>query len=151
MLGFGRSDAPGKGANRSLGTRMAVRAHDGEARQRKPQLGRYDVYDALIRIVDIEQPDGGCVRRGACLFNELAAMGHERVVAAARLGVDNVIDGAEHALRTANRPSARSQALQRHRAHAFVQKYAIDRQQRAFAMLFDDVLLPDLLEQGALW
>ena len=110
--------------------------------------------DALVRIVDIEQPDargGGC---GARLPDEVTAVRHQRRVTATRPGVDDVVDGAEHLRRLAHRTAAFAQALQRHRAGAFVQEDPVDGEQRFRAGLTavrgrDKVLAPDFVKYRA--
>ncbi len=55
MLALGRADAPGQHAQAAQRTGVAIRADDGQARQRDAQLRRNHMRNALPRILDIDE------------------------------------------------------------------------------------------------
>ena len=105
-----RADAERDGAERAVRGGVAVAAGDRHARLRQPQLRADHVDDALVAAVEIEQPDA--VLAAVPLERGEHVLGHhveERPPLIARR--DDVIDGADGALRASPRASPRARSM----------------------------------------
>jgi hypothetical protein len=149
-LAVGGADAPGQGAEATERAGVAVRADQGDARQRDALLGRHHVHDALAVVAEVEEVDAGGPRGGPRGGDELGAARHPGGVAAAGEGVHDVVHRAEHLLGVPDRAARGRKPLQRHAAGPLVQEDAVDVQQRrAIAEVGDGVEVPELVDEGS--
>ena len=104
--------------------------------------------DAVAVLADVEQADA-VLCRALAHDREQRRAGREGLLGAARRGRDGVVGRAVDQARLGRRIALVDRLLQRLGAREVVQQQAVDVQQHeAVAEIGDDVLVPDLVEQG---
>ena len=147
MLHLARPDPERQRAERAVGARMAVAAHDREARKRDAELRSDDVDDALARLAVGEQrhPELRAVPRERA---ELSP-GERPLVDRATVRRHVVIDRREGPIRSPDGSSRLPQTVERLRRGHLVNEVAVDVQEcPAAGKVGDDVLVPDFIEEG---
>ena len=144
---LGGADAEGDGAHAAMGAGVAVAAHQQGAGQGDALLGPHDMDDALAGLAEIEQLDAPALGLVAHVIEPLR-VGLQRLVRAAGLGRDDVVEGGEGEIGIAHAVARVLDRLQP-AAAAVMHEMAADVQERvAVAQIGDDVAIPDLVEQG---
>ena len=143
-----RAAAEGERAEAADGAGMAVGNGVGRARQHHAELRRDDVGDALLRVIDVEKPDGVAAAALAHRLEKRRARWVGAVVAA-RLGGDGVILHREGEVRPAHRPLLLLQLLEGVGRVQLVQHVPVDVDQiAAVGAARHQMRVPDLVEQG---
>ena len=128
VLDLARADAEREGAERAVGRRVAVAAHDRHARQRAALLGPDDVDDALAgvahRVVGDAELGGVAAQRLDLLGRDLVG---DRLVDVGRRDV--VVLGGDGQLGPADAPPGQAQPLERLRAGDLVDEVEVDVEQ----------------------
>ena len=140
-------DAPGQGAERSVGACMAVADGHGQAWQDQALLRSDHMDDAMTGFTDFEVAHAMTLR----VFSQRDDMRIEALqrIMATRIGGHRVIRGREGQLRMTQRPTTLSQTTKGAAVEVW-QHMAINMQQgKALAQVLHDVAMPDLLEQRA--
>ena len=149
MLDLRGADAVRQRAERAVRRGVAVAAHDRGARQGEALLRADDVHDALARVALVEILDAEVAR---------VLRHHADLLGAFRIGIgqvavrgrDVVIDHRERLLRRAHLAARRAQSLERLRTCYFMHQVPVDVEQAgAVRLLIDDVVVPDLVVEGA--
>ncbi len=148
MLDLAGADADREGAERAVGGRVAVAAHDGEPGLGEALLGPDDVDDALAgRAHRVEaDPELGAVRR-----QYLHLLGRDRIgdrlVDVHRRHV--VIHGGDGEVGTADGAPGEADAVERLRRRDLVDQVEVDVEEVGLAVApMDDVALPHLVAEG---
>ena len=144
---LGGADAEGDGAHAAVGAGVAVAAHQQGAGQGDALLGPDDVDDALAGLAQVEQLYAPALGLGAHVVQALG-VGLQRVVGAAGLGRDDMVEGGEGEIGIAHR-LARALDHGEAAAAAVMHQMAADVQERVVvAEIGDDMTIPDLVEEG---
>jgi hypothetical protein len=144
---LGGADAEGDGAHAAMRAGVAVAAHQQGAGQGNALLGPDDVDDALAGLTEIEELDAPALGFAAHVVQPLRIR-FQRVVGAAGLGRDDMVEGGEGEVGVAHRLAG---ALDHGEAAAaaVMHQMAADVQERVVvAEIGDDMAIPDLVEQG---
>jgi len=143
-----RAASEGERAEATHGAGVAVRDGMGCARQHHSELGSNDMRDALLGVVDVEQPDAVAA---AALAHRLDECGPRRVgvLVAARPGRDGVVLHGEREIGTPHAALLLVELLERVRGVQLVQHVAvyIDKVAAVRAPRYE-VRIPDFVEQG---
>ena len=144
---LGGAAAEGERAESADGAGMAVGDGMGRARQHHPQLRRNDVRDALLRVVDVEQPDAVAPAARAHRLEKCRARWVSAVVAAG-LGGDGVVLHGEGQVRPPHRAVLLLQLFERVGRMQFVQHVPVDIDEiAAVGAPRHQMRVPDLVEQ----
>ena len=149
VLDLAGADAEGQRAEGAVGRRVRVAADDRHARLGHPELGADDVDDALVLVPAREQGDA---ELAAVLLERLELAARHRVAHRRRdrLGGHVVVGRGQRPVRSAHGAAVHPQALEGLRARHLVHEVQVDVEQGRLALgRRDDVLVPDLLEEGA--
>jgi hypothetical protein len=145
---LGRAAAEGERSEAADGAGMAVGNGVGCARQHHAKLRRNDMGDALLRVIDVEKPDGVTVAALAHRLEKRRARWVGAVVAA-RLGGDGVILHREGEVGSAHGPLLLLQLLEGVGGVQLVQHVPVDVDQiAAVGAAGHQMRVPDLVEQG---
>ena len=148
VLDLAGADAERQRAERAVGRRVAVAAHDRHARLGEPLLGADDVHDALARVAHRVEPDA-----------ELRAVRARAPPSASReigsatgwsmsVGRDVVVHRGDGEVGPAHGAAGQAQAVERLRRRDLVDEVEIDVEEVGLALAAaDDVALPHLLAQ----
>ena len=149
VLDLGGADAKGERAHRAMRRGVAVAADDRHARLAQPLLRPDDVDDALVDAVDREIGDAELLH---IALQGVDLQPRFRVVdAAAAIARRHVVVGHRHRrVGPANLAAGELQPFEGLRRRDLVDQVKIDVDQvGAFALRGDDVVLPDLVKEGA--
>ncbi len=114
-----------------------------------PSSGRDDMHDALAGIADIEHADIGTLRFIPESMDEFGAARKFGGIAAAGIGIDDMIHRAEYQMRVEYRPPGRGYTLQHAAARTLMQEDTIHVEQPHFiGKRADDMLAPDFFDNG---
>ena len=125
VLGLGRSDPPGEGAQRADCAGMTVRTHQGDAREGDALLRRNYVHDALSIVTEIEDVNACFVRGFARGFDERRAAGNPGFISPPGKGIDDVVHRAKHLFRISDPATRCLQSFQCNAAGSFVKEYPV--------------------------
>ena len=149
VLDLRGADAVGERAERPVGRRMAVAAHEGRAGQGEALLRADDVDDALplVELVVIFEPEQLGVFRQVGDLRRAFRIGIGQVAVARR---HVVVDHAQRLVRRPHLAAGEPQALERLRARHLVHEVAVDIEEAgSVRLLVDQMVVPDLVVQGA--
>ncbi len=108
------------------------------------------MHDPLQRVTHIEEVNSRCPRCVTGFDDEGSATWHARLVSSARRGIDDMVHRAKHPRWIEHGAPGVLQALERHRAGAFMEKNPIDREQcDALAELAYEMGVPEFVEQSS--
>ena len=148
VLDLRGADAERQGAHGAVGGGVAVAADDGHAGKRQPLLRSDDVHDALARVFDGDVGHGevgDILLKGFELQDAVRLRPH-----APRRSRHIVVGHGDGRVRPAHPATGDAQPLERLGAGDFVHEVAVDVEDgRAVGQGFDNVGVPDLVEQGA--
>ena len=147
VLDLAGADAERQRAERAVGRRVAVAAHDGHARLREPELGPDHVHDALARRAHRVEADAelGAVRRQHLHLLARDRIGDRQVDV---LGRDVVVHRGHGEVGPAHGAPGQAQAVERLRRRDLVDEVEIDVEEVGLALVVvDDVVVPHLLAQ----
>ncbi len=146
---LGRAAAERERAEAADRRGVAVGHRVRRARQHHAELGRNDVRDALLRIVDVEHPDAVPAAALAHRAQERRA-GRIGIVVAAGFCGDGVVLHRKSQVRPAHRPLLLLKLLERVRRVQLVQHVAVDIDEvAAIGALRHQMGVPDFVEQSA--
>ena len=148
VLDLARADAERQRAERAVGRRVAVAAHDGEPGLRQALLGSDHVHDALARLAHRIEPD---TELGAVGAQDVHLLGRDRILD--RLveigGGDVVVHRGHGEIGTADGAPGETEPVERLRRRDLVDEVQVDIEEVGFAITSaDDVALPDLFREG---
>ena len=147
MPEFGRAAAERKRTEPADRTGMTVGDRVRRSRQHEAHFRRDDMADALLAIVDVEQPDAALAATFAHRLDEGGSSGIG-VLVAAGLGGDGVILHGEGDIGAAHRAPLLFELRKGVMRVQFVKHVAIDIEQiAAVAALSDAMKIPDFVEQ----
>lgn len=127
-----------------LACKCGCQALQSAARQDDAELGRNDMSDTLIGVMDIEQLNPRCMACGAGFGDESITAGHHRFVTASGSRIYDMIHHRKDARRIDHRAVSACHAIQRRSACPFVQKNPVDGDQcGATTQIDDDMGIPD--------
>ena len=89
--------------------------------------------NSLIGIIHIKQGDSSSFRSGSGLGNKRLAAGHQCLVRAPGAGIDNMVCHRKNTRGVCNLAARLCQRIQSYGAGPFVEKYAVNSDQRAVA------------------
>ena len=148
VLHLTRADAQGESAKRAVRGSVRVAADDGHSGLGRTKFRPYDVHDALVGRIEIEERQTERTRvagQGADLLRGNRVGNGEVPVA----GRHVVVDGGKRALGTPHPTTGEPQPLERLGRGDFVHQVQVDVQQRGPpGHRMDHVGIPDLLEEG---
>ena len=149
VLDLARADAVRERAEGAVGGGVRVAADDRHARQRRALLRADDVDDALAAIVHLELGDAEAI---AVRVERVDLQARDRIGDAVRaIGRRHVVVADREVRRQApDLAAGELEALERLRARHLVDQVAVDvEQRRAVVLAADDVLVPELVVEGA--
>ena len=149
VLDLRRADAESERTKGSMGRRMTVTADDRHAGQRDAQFGAYDVNDALVGGIHVEERDAEL----AAIFLQCFDLpGRDRIGdgQAARGGRDVVVDRGDGAHGLAQAAAVGAQSVECLRRSYFMNEVQVDIEQRGLTRgCRNQVRVPDFVEQSS--
>ena len=149
VLDFAGADPEGECAQRAVGRGVTVTADDRHARLREAQLRPDDVHNALLGIVEVEQPDA----KFATVFAQRVDLlfGNQVDDRQRPIGGRNVVIGrGDGQFGSSHAAASEAEALERLRAGHLVDKLPVDVEDRLPSLVgVDDVIVPDFFKERA--
>ena len=148
-LDLARADAERERPERAVGRRVGIAADDRHAGLRQAQLRSDDVDDPLVGRAEAVERDP---ELRAVLVELADLVGGHRVEdrQAARVGRGGVVGRGDRQLGPAHREAALAKPGERLRARDLVDQVQVDGEDgRRVGLLDDDVVVPDLLDEGS--
>ena len=137
---FGRANSECERAEAAVGAGMAVRTHDGQARQRQPQLRSDHVQNDLILASEIEQLDAYSEGAAPHLAQQPSAI-RVAVGVPPRIGRDRMIGRREGQLGVAHGKTALGEAGKARPGLKVMEQMAVDGEQGHSATELSDHML----------